>query len=113
MFSLSAVEGIADGFLRKQDFFLAFEQASLRVDKMLLEEIFEIYCEEFSDDDETKVLSVKFITKKLFSDTENLGMSKYLHTLGKIKSCLLDQGFPIEYLHRPITDDEVNPIGSK
>lgn len=90
MFSLSAVEGIANGFLRKEDFFLSFDQAGITVEKILLEEIFEFYSERFTDEEETKVLSVKYITKKLFSGNENLGMSKYLHTLGKIKSCLLD-----------------------
>ena len=76
----------------------------------MLEEIFEFYAENYSDENETKVLSAKYITKKLFSGNDNLGMSRYLHTLGKIKSCLLDQGFPFEYIFRPITDDEVNPL---
>jgi Ca2+-binding EF-hand superfamily protein len=90
MFSLSAVEGVADGYLSKNEFLFAFEQAGLTVDSSLLEEIFEYYSEKFSEEEMTKVLSVKYITKKLFSANENLGMSKYLHTLGKIKACLLD-----------------------
>lgn len=54
-------------------------------------------------------MSVKYITKKLFSANENLGMLKYLHTLGKIKSCLLDQGYPLEYIYRPMTKEEADP----
>lgn len=90
MFSLTAVEGVADGYLRKNEFMFAFEYAGLTVDRILLEQIFEFYSEKYSEEDETKVLSVKYITKKFFSANENLGMSKYLHTLGKVKSCLLD-----------------------
>lgn len=93
MFSLSAVESVAEGFLRKKEFLYAFEYAGLTADKLLLEEIFEYYAERYSEEDADKVLSIKYITKKLFSATENLGMAKHLHSLGKIKSSLLDQGF--------------------
>ncbi|EAR94381.2 EF hand protein (macronuclear) [Tetrahymena thermophila SB210] len=109
MFSLSAVDSIADGYLSQKDFLFAFDYAGLTVNKSLIEEIFQFYAEKFSEEDPTKVLSVKYITKKLFSANENLGMLKYLHSLGKIKSCLLDQGYPLEYIYRPMTKEEADP----
>lgn len=37
MFSLSAVEGIADGYLSCKDFLFAFDYAGLTIDKNLIE----------------------------------------------------------------------------
>lgn len=108
MFSLSSVESAADGYLSKSDFIFAFEQANINSDKLILEEIFDFYAEKFSEEDLTKVLSIKYVMKKFFSPAENLTLAKHLHTLGKIKSFLLEQGYPIEFLYRPLSDDDAS-----
>ncbi|EGR33535.1 hypothetical protein IMG5_049950 [Ichthyophthirius multifiliis] len=108
MFELHSISSVLQGYLTLDEFLKSF----LKFDKIeinQLKELFEFYSEKLHESQE-KYINIKFIIGKFFSANENFGMLKYLHTMAKIKNSLLDQGYSIEYIFRPLTKEEAEPV---
>lgn len=79
--------------------------AGLKVDKSVLDELFEFYAERFAPGDKQRVLSVSYLVRKLFTPGENLGLARFMHALGKIKAALLAKGLKPDYIFMDINPE--------
>lgn len=67
-----------DGYIRKEQFIEAFDKASIKEDRDVLELLFDVVAEKFNtnrsegttSNDEEKILSITYFINKLFSTSE-------------------------------------------
>ena len=100
MFFLAEEDYLNDGYLNKKQFINAINKAGVKVDKEEAFELFEAFAEKFTENDQEKVLSISFFSKKLFSPSDNLHLNQIYRVLGKIKANLLAKGFPFDYFFK-------------
>lgn len=50
-----------EGYLTEDEFCKCFQKVSKTIEYSLIKEIFESFCQKFSEDDVVKVISIKFL----------------------------------------------------
>ena len=86
MFNLQYQNKEHDCYLSKAQFMIAFKQVT-NIKSALLEQLFEMFNEEFSVGDREKYVDVSYLNEKLFSAQEKLENAKIYHILGRVKNC--------------------------
>lgn len=96
--ALADVDSFGDGFINSREFLKAFEIVEMKMDRQLLQTLFDSMSERFSKRETEKVLSISYFTKKFLSEQENEDFAEIDRIISKIKASLTYRGINSEII---------------
>ena len=106
--ALGSIDEHGDGYITKQQFLKAFDRADIKIDREMLEYLFDLLGEQYILGDNMKILSIGYFLKKLFTKTENIEINQIKGMMKKILLVLEYRGMEPESVFAEVPLDKLN-----